>query len=118
MDTILDFLTAHHRSCDHLLVESEGPLAKGNWPTFGESWQQFVKQTTEHFEMEEQILFPAFEAKTGMSCGPTQVMRQEHAQVRALFEQMQLAISQQNSERAMGVVESVMLLIQQHNMKE
>ena len=118
MATILDFLTEHHRSCDHLLVESESPLAKKDWEGFNLNWQAFAKETIHHFELEEQILFPAFEAKTGMTCGPTQVMRQEHEQVKALIEQMQQAIESKDLERAMGIVESVMLLIQQHNMKE
>lgn len=118
MATILDFLTEHHRSCDHLLVESEAPLAKADWENFEPAWQKFVAETIHHFNLEEEILFPAFEAKTGMTSGPTLVMRQEHAQVKALFEQMQQAIADRQSERAMGIVESIMLLIQQHNMKE
>jgi len=118
MANIHDFMTQHHRSCDHLLVEAEGPLADGNWTEFGKAWGQFEAETLHHFDLEEEILFPEFEAQTGMTSGPTMVMRQEHAQVRTLFSQMQQAISEQATDRAMGIVESTMLLIQQHNMKE
>ncbi|MCW8327463.1 hemerythrin domain-containing protein [Photobacterium sp. SDRW27] len=118
MANINDYMTQHHRSCDHLLVEAEGPLAEGNWTEFRTAWGQFEAETLHHFDLEEEILFPEFEAQTGMTSGPTMVMRQEHAQVRSLFEQMQQAISEQATERAMGIVESTMLLIQQHNMKE
>jgi hemerythrin-like domain-containing protein len=118
MTIIQDFLTGHHKTCDELLVEAEGSLAQGDWQAFGEDWQEFAQETLDHFVLEEEILFPAFEEQTGMTGGPTMVMRQEHNQVRALFEQMKLAINEQNSERAMGTIESVMLLIQQHNMKE
>ncbi|MGF1729703.1 hemerythrin domain-containing protein [Photobacterium kasasachensis] len=118
MANINTYMTQHHRSCDHLLVEAEGPLAEGNWTAFSQAWSQFEAETLHHFDLEEDILFPAFEAQTGMTSGPTMVMRQEHAQVRSLFEQMQQAISEQATERAMGIVESTMLLIQQHNMKE
>lgn len=118
MAIIHDFMTQHHRSCDDLLVEAEGPLAEGNWAEFSSAWSQFEAETLHHFDLEEEILFPAFEAQTGMTSGPTMIMRQEHAQVRALFNQMQQAISEQATDRAMGIVESTMLLIQQHNMKE
>jgi hemerythrin-like domain-containing protein len=118
MANINTYMTQHHRSCDHLLVEAEGPLAEGNWAEFSHAWGQFEAETLHHFDLEEEILFPEFEAQTGMTSGPTMVMRQEHAQVRSLFEQMQQAISEQATERAMGIVESTMLLIQQHNMKE
>lgn len=111
-------MTDHHKTCDNLLVEAEGLLAKKKWDEFAAAWKQFEVETIAHFDAEEEILFPAFEAKTGMTAGPTMVMRSEHAQVKALFEQMQLAIQNQSLERAMGIVESIMLLIQQHNMKE
>jgi len=45
-------------------------------------------------------------------------MRSEHDQVKVMLEQMNMAIQDQDIDRAMGVIESVMLLIQQHNMKE
>ncbi|MGF1761167.1 hemerythrin domain-containing protein [Photobacterium sagamiensis] len=118
MAIIKNFMTEHHRNCDHLLVEAEGPLAEGNWAEFSNKWNQFEAETLHHFDLEEEILFPEFEAKTGMTSGPTMVMRQEHTMVRALFSQMQQAISEKASDRAMGIVESTMLLIQQHNMKE
>ncbi|MDX1303521.1 hemerythrin domain-containing protein [Photobacterium sp.] len=118
MATIKNFMTEHHRSCDHLLVEAEGPLSQGNWAEFSNKWNQFEAETLHHFDLEEEILFPEFEAKTGMTSGPTMVMRQEHTMVRALFSQMQQAISENATDRAMGIVESTMLLIQQHNMKE
>lgn len=118
MASILSYLSDHHKACDALLVEAEGLLAEKDWQGFSEAWLRFEHETLAHFNIEETILFPAFEAKTGMTNGPTMVMRSEHAQVKALFEQMQLAIHNQELERAIGIIESVMLLIQQHNMKE
>lgn len=118
MSNIQNFMTQHHKSCDDLLVDAEGALASGDWSTFEVSWRRFDNETQHHFALEEDILFPAFEQQTGMTGGPTMVMRQEHNQVKALFEQMHQAIQDQAMERAMGIIESTMLLIQQHNMKE
>lgn len=118
MSSIQSYMTNHHKECDNLLVEAEGLLADKDWTGFSQAWLTFSQETVSHFNMEEEILFPEFEAKTGMTGGPTMVMRSEHNQVKALFEQMQIAIEGQDLDRAMGIVESVMLLIQQHNMKE
>ncbi|WCE28726.1 hemerythrin domain-containing protein [Vibrio sp. SCSIO 43137] len=118
MSTIQEFMTGHHKECDELLVEAENALAKGDWLLFGQSWNHFTDETLRHFAMEEETLFPAFEAKTGMTGGPTMVMRHEHSQVRVQFEQMALTIESQDTDKAMGIIESTMLLIQQHNMKE
>ncbi|GLO61381.1 hypothetical protein MACH09_18890 [Vibrio sp. MACH09] len=118
MSNIQEFMTEHHKNCDDLLVDAEGALAKANWTDFEAAWNKFDAETQHHFALEEDILFPEFEKQTGMTGGPTMVMRQEHSQVRAMFDQMQQAIQTQDTDRAMGIIESVMLLIQQHNMKE
>lgn len=118
MTSIQEFMTQHHKQCDDLLVDAEGAIAANDWTEFASGWSAFEKETLHHFELEEQVLFPEFEAQTGMVGGPTNVMRQEHSQIRAMFEQMQQAIAEQNQERAIGVIESTMLFIQQHNMKE
>ncbi|MDN3679719.1 hemerythrin domain-containing protein [Vibrio tapetis subsp. quintayensis] len=118
MATIQGFMTQHHKTCDDLLVEAEAMLANKDWAAFATQWAQFEKETLHHFDLEEQILFPAFEEQTGMTAGPTMVMRQEHAQVKAMMQQMAAAIEQQDIERAMGSSESIMIFIQQHNMKE
>ena len=38
-----------------------------------------------HFEMEEAVLFPAFEEATGMTQGPTMVMHAEHVQMKGVL---------------------------------
>jgi hemerythrin-like domain-containing protein len=63
-------------------------------------------------------LFPTFEAKTGMSMGPTQVMRMEHQQMRALFEDAQAAIESGDTDEYLGIAETLLIMMQQHNMKE
>ena len=71
-----------------------------------------------HFEAEEGLLFPAFEAATGMSAGPTQMMRHEHEQMRSLLSQLEAACEAHDSEDYAGVAETLLMLMQQHNMKE
>jgi len=50
------------------------------------AFQEFKTGLEQHIVWEEEILFPAFEHKTGMTDGPTQVMRWEHQQIRAFLE--------------------------------
>lgn len=63
-------------------------------------------------------MFPAFEAATGMTQGPTQVMRMEHRQMRGLMAQMQQAWAERDGEAFAGAAETLLILMQQHNMKE
>jgi hemerythrin-like domain-containing protein len=63
-------------------------------------------------------LFPKFEQATGSAMGPTQVMKAEHAQMRQLFKDMQSAVDDQDKDRYLGLSETLMIVMQQHNMKE
>ena len=55
-----------------------------------------------HFDAEEAILFPAFEAHTGMSMGPTRVMRNEHDQMRELLDAAKKALDERDAEDYSG----------------
>ena len=46
------------------------------------------------------------------------MMRQEHTQMRALMSQMLEAIDADNKDKFFGLSETLMILLQQHNMKE
>ena len=46
------------------------------------------------------------------------MMRQEHTQMRTLISQMLEAIDADNKDRFFGLSETLMILMQQHNMKE
>ncbi len=117
--TIKDFMTHHHRECDQFLVEVENAVDKKDFEDARIKYEMFKDEIFKHFEMEEGYLFPLFEAKNTMgSCGPTQVMRMEHDQVRMLFDKLDEAISQNDVKRFFGLSESLMILLQQHNAKE
>lgn len=49
------------------------------------AFEEFHAGLERHIVWEEEILFPAFETKTGMTGGPTEVMRREHEQIRGFL---------------------------------
>lgn len=118
MNTITDFMTNVHRACDDLFAVAEENVAKGKWDKAAEQFDAFHKETERHLSMEEESLFPTFEAKTGMTGGPTQVMRSEHVQMRAVIEDMAQKLAAKDADGYLGLAETLMVLMQQHNMKE
>ncbi len=116
--TIKDFMTHKHRECDHLLANAEEAVENGDFDTALERYIAFKDETLKHFDMEEEYLFAEFEARTGMTQGPTQVMRMEHSQAKSLFEKMDEAYNAKDKERIYGLGESMNILLQQHNAKE
>ena len=118
MSTILEFLGADHHSCDDLFASAESSVVQGRWDSARDQFQRFVAAMDRHFAMEEEVLVPAFESRTGMSSGPTPVMRSEHTQMRELMAAMAIAADASDQARFLGLSETLNMLMQQHNVKE
>ncbi|KYJ86039.1 hemerythrin domain-containing protein [Sulfurovum riftiae] len=115
---ISQFMTQEHRDCDTEFAKAEQLAADGKWEEAEQAFLEFANDTLRHFKREEDELFPAFEAQTGSSEGPTQVMRYEHEQVRGLIGKLAEALEAEDRDAYLSLCESMMILLQQHNMKE
>ncbi len=118
MPDISEFMTAEHRECDRLFAEAEAAVAAGDWTEATARFTAFADLTLLHLRREEEVLFPEFEARTGMTDGPTRVMRMEHDQMRTLLEAMRRALADHDADTFLGEAETFMILTQQHDMKE
>jgi iron-sulfur cluster repair protein YtfE (RIC family) len=118
MKTPTQPLQAHHKHCDELFAAAEAQAHAGDWANCDASSKKFFEELEAHFATEEQVVFPAFEAATGMSMGPTQVMRMEHAQMRELVAQISAALKNRDSRGFAGAADTLLIMMQQHNMKE
>jgi iron-sulfur cluster repair protein YtfE (RIC family) len=118
MSSIPEYMTAKHRECDDVFSEAETAVSKKNWPLALTKWKTFASELTEHLKQEEDVLFPKFEKATGMTAGPTQVMRMEHQQMRALVQELDNALAAKAKDEYLGLSETLMVMMQQHNMKE
>ena len=118
MDSIRELLGNHHRECDVFFASIEQAISASDWKNASARFAQFEKAMQQHFDVEETILFPAFEARTGMTMGPTAVMRSEHAQIRELMSAAAESIAAHDAEEYDGYAETMHIMTQQHNMKE
>lgn len=118
MNEITEYLTEDHEHCDLLFAEAEQEVADGAWEKASDTCSRFMGAVLRHFSREESILFPEFEARTGMTGGPTAMMRVEHDQMRQLMESMAAAVSRRDGNTYLGLAETLLMLMQQHNMKE
>ena len=118
MTAVTDYMTRHHRQCDEAFASAEDAVSAKDWAAARQKFDRLRDIMKRHFAMEEQVLFPAFEERSGMTMGPTEVMRQEHAQMNHLLEQMNPAVAAQDAEQFLGCSETLLVLMQQHNMKE
>lgn len=115
---ISQYMKEDHRECDNKFAAAEQAVADGNWEDAENKFLIFANDTLRHFKKEEEELFPTFEAQTGSTQGPTQVMRYEHEQVKGLIGKQAEALESKDKDAFLSLCESMMILLQQHNMKE
>lgn len=119
MSSPATFLTQDHRECDEVWAELEAVASEGRREAATSLFGEFETVMRRHFDFEEQHLFPAFEQATGMQgFGPTAVMRHEHAHMRRVLEEMQDAVRHGDLEALLAQGDTLLMLVQQHNVKE
>ena len=111
-------LQDHHKHCDEDFANAEEAVQRGDWPACATAFAKLRDDMQCHFHIEEDVLFAAFEQKTGMTSGPTQVMRHEHRQMLELLKQQETAVQNKDADEFNGVAETLLVMMQQHNMKE
>lgn len=102
----LDVLLQHY----HSLKSSDVKAAK---PFF----REFLKGLRRHIVWEEEVLFPFFEKSTGMTMGPTEVMRQEHRMIGAILDRIHDKVRQADPNTDREEVE-LLAVLKPHNEKE
>lgn len=117
MQTIVEFMRTAHRSCDEAFAIAEETVVVGHWGEAETAFANFRADMARHFRMEEEHLFPSLVAAGGPS-GPVQMMLMEHAQMSTLIEQMAVALTHQDAHECGGLSETLLMAMQQHNLKE
>ena len=113
------FFAQDHSDCDARWVDVEELLDTADIDTARGVWQSFDAGMRRHFAMEEEVLFPAFDARSGMGGGgPTAMMRMEHQQMRGLLDQIGEAMEAGDAQEAMDIGDTLLMMTQQHNVKE
>lgn len=115
---IFQLMERHHKYCDSLYVKGENALSAKNEAEGKALIEAFFYNMDLHFQREEKMLFLAFEERTGMTQGPTQVMRMEHEQIRGVLKEMRESLDTKDFQRVFDQAEALLMLIQQHNSKE
>lgn len=108
----------HHVTCDTAFADAEAAGVEGRWAEATTALARFEGLMKAHLASEEETLFPAFERVTGMTQGPTTVMRMEHEHMRALLARLGRAVTAKDTEEFAGAAETLLVLMQQHNLKE
>ncbi len=118
MASISGTLTEYHRCCEGLFKAVEEAVASALWDQARDAFGMFRRAMDQHYQMEEEILFPAFERRSGKTDGPTRVLRFEHEQIRSLMDQVASGIEAEDQAQCMATSGRLKVTNQQHTQKE
>jgi iron-sulfur cluster repair protein YtfE (RIC family) len=119
---VTGYLQADHRRLDGLIEACRATLAAGDSGAAAGLFGEFRAGLLRHIKIEEEMVFPEFEAATGLdpTHGPTGVMRYEHEEITRMLELIRELLSAPEP----GVPEFERLrdrltsLLHEHNAKE
>jgi hemerythrin-like domain-containing protein len=117
--TVTALLQDDHERLDALVDDLRTSVAKAAFAEAREGFVAFASGLRRHIDVEEQVLFPAFEAATGMrSHGPTAVMRAEHADIRRLLDRTAAALEKADATALGEATDALTALLAEHDQKE
>jgi iron-sulfur cluster repair protein YtfE (RIC family) len=119
MLSVNDYMTNDHREVDSIFERAEEAAKAQDYAALDREASEFLRRIAVHIEIEERLLFPVFEERTGMSeAGPSVTMREEHRLLGEMFSQMRQAVDARDAGAYRKAAGAMMELLLQHNQKE
>lgn len=119
MTTLAGYMQTDHLRLDAIMSRYKKALGAGQWSEALSHFKEFDLGLRRHIKVEEELLFPAFEAKTGMKdAGPTMVMKMEHEEIRDILTRVLEATGAEDTDAAKEASDALINYLGDHNMKE
>lgn len=119
MESITSYMQQDHVVIDGIAERSVAAAEARDWAALAREGNEFLRRLRKHIEVEEQVLFPAFEQRTGMSAGgPSVQMRVEHEEMQPILAQMEAAVAAQDGAGYQRATKALFHILKPHNRKE
>jgi hemerythrin-like domain-containing protein len=118
-DSVTEIFSLDHRRLDAILADAKRGLAAGDIAQASERFSEFRSGLERHIAVEEEVLFPAFEALAGAAAArPTEVMRREHVELRRLMAEVSAQLERGGEPGHATPFAALTALVYAHNGKE
>jgi hemerythrin superfamily protein len=108
-------LAAQHLRCDALLAAAEEALRAQDWAAFPRRLAALRQGLLDHFWLEEEEIFPAFERAAG---GSAQALRAQHKHIREILDALGAASPRHDPEGFREEFGALATLLRQHAAEE
>jgi iron-sulfur cluster repair protein YtfE (RIC family) len=117
-DSVAAYLSLDHRRLDALVREGQARVSDARWRHAATCQAELERGLDRHVRLEEEIVFPLFEARSGIVDGPTAVMREEHRCLRRALSMMRAGIEARDTAAYAAGLEFLNSVRTAHDAKE
>lgn len=89
-----------------------------DWRTARQAFQEMATHMKRHMAIEDEVLYPAYEASTDAPQGPTTALREEHRQLQRLVLDMARLLQTSDSEQVLDGLQHLERQMLKHHEKE
>jgi len=116
-ESVTAYLSWDHDRLEGLLNEASQKIQAGRLAEAREFYRAFEGGLSRHIRLEEELLFPVFEARMGMA-GPTTVMRLEHREIEKAMKIMRDGLESGDPQGFRKGLDFLGTVLPDHNSKE
>jgi hemerythrin superfamily protein len=117
-ETVTAYLGWDHGRIDATLADAAVAVEESRFEQAARAYERFEHDLLRHERLEEELLFPVFEARSGIVGGPTAVMRDEHRQVRTALVLMRNGVAGHDPSAFRDGFRFFQAVMPDHNAKE
>lgn len=118
MSSTDNWLIHEHSLYENLLSQCTEAVEIEDWKTVNLLFKKMVTHLKRHMALEEEVLYPAYEAATHAPQGPTGALREEHDQIVRLIMDMARVIKTRDSDYVLECLTHLETQMIKHHEKE
>jgi iron-sulfur cluster repair protein YtfE (RIC family) len=115
--TVSGIIGVAHDQMDAAIAEVRRALVDGEVEQASAGFVEIESELHHHINIEEQILFPLFDARTGV-VGPSEVMLGEHRRIERWLARIRAALDGERVSEAEEALQQLVALLRLHHLKE
>jgi hemerythrin-like domain-containing protein len=116
--SVVAALSRDHHRVEEILAEADRTVGDREWERAGDALREFRQELEHHMRIEEDILFPLYEARAWRLARATSVMRHEHVGLLAALDAMAEAIDRADGGGYRAGRARVQAILPAHHLKE
>ena len=118
MSSTDNWLEHEHSLYEELLSLCQDAAGIEDWGTVNQAFNNLVTSLKRHMALEEEVLYPAYESMPNAPQGPTMALREEHANIVRLIQDMARVIKTRDSEHVLECLVHLENQMIKHHEKE